>query len=171
MSNAPQRSDALNLLFGSGAVVKPNPQLRSPALGAPARRMTPGQARAVARKMQRATAPEEPAIEPTADEKQYEEFADTWGGSPQMEDQYKDPKYAGTWRESAVQVAVFDVLKPEELTQLNALLEEAEPPGAPRLVVLRMTAPTASPVADAMRTVLCYRRIMYRDLLKKVATP
>jgi hypothetical protein len=63
-------------------------------------------------------------------------------------------------------MAVFNILVPEDLQKLNDLLEEAEPPGAPQVVVVRMTAPMASPTADALRIVVSYRRIAYRDILQ-----
>ena len=168
MSTSPSNalSGGIAALLGSaGGLVRPSDTPRKPALGAP-RRMTAAQSRAVRRRGSKQTEPAATDEPVTPESSILQRFAETWNGVPQMVDQYRDPRYRETWQESSIQMAVFNILVPEDLQKLNDLLEEAEPPGAPQVVVVRMTAPMASPTADALRIVVSYRRIAYRDILQ-----
>lgn len=144
--------------------MRPSDARRPPNLGGP-RRMTAAQTRAVRQRNRKPSDPE-PAEPPAPESSLLKRFADTWGGIPQLEDQYRDPRYRDTWKESAIQMAVFNILDDADLQKLNELLADAEPPGAPQIVVVRMTAPMASPTADALRIVVSFRRIVYRDILQ-----
>lgn len=107
----------------------------------------------------------------------------SWGVVPTVVVQYIDPRFSGTWRESAVKTRQFTLANQVETDELDALMARSEPITAPgfgrsdtdaegnRLALLpgiveEYSKTEFSPNIASYVTVVAYREIYYKRLLE-----
>jgi len=147
-------------------------QLEAPSFSLGTQRLTPKQYKIIKRGQKPKQDPPEPLpstseeVEQAALEAREYDFADTWDGDPVWEQQYVDERHRDTWKQGPVVIETFDLTSATDLTRLNNLLEQAEPPGAPRIVLQKASPPIPSNTSDRLTLILPYRRVLYRKATK-----
>lgn len=87
------------------------------------------------------------------------------GAGPIVKDQYTNPAWRRTWRQSAPQVAVYDLTDPDDLRKYNEMLTLSEPPTAPQKFIIR-TQEQFDEKKGSWKVFVMYRTITYKKILK-----
>lgn len=85
---------------------------------------------------------------------------------PSVADQYVNENFRGSWMEGPLTYKQFNMAIPADALEMNKLLTQVEPPGAPRVLLVEDTKTYCSR-AKAYMILLGFRRITYKRLIKQ----
>ena len=86
-----------------------------------------------------------------------------WGSTPVYDDQFTNPKYAGTFKLTSLQLSVFNLLTPGDVDKYNALIAGTMPHEAPKSVVQNHKVIEGVSSTGAVATALVWwQAVVYR---------